>query len=100
MLYRIALPAVFVVVIVVLLATLSDGAGSNNAGQEMKNLETEIIRIELADRNFDIPLRYMYGKAKEKYQIGAAHRSSHCWGDAWHFTGRRSACGLGFSTAC
>lgn len=67
MLYRIALPAVFVVVIVVLLATLSDGAGSNNAGQEMKNLETEIIRIELADRNFDIPLRYMYGKAKEKY---------------------------------
>lgn len=35
--------------------------------RELRNLETEVIRIELAGRRFDIPMRYMYGEAIEKY---------------------------------
>ncbi|MBB3105398.1 hypothetical protein [Azomonas macrocytogenes] len=34
--------------------------------QEMENLETEVIRINLAGHYFDIPMRYMYGQAIEK----------------------------------
>lgn len=33
----------------------------------MRNLETEVLRIELAGQHFNIPMRYMYGQAVEKY---------------------------------
>lgn len=35
--------------------------------REMRNLETEVVRIELAGQHFDVPMRYMYGQAIEKY---------------------------------
>lgn len=31
-----------------------------------KNLETEVVRVELAGRRYDIPMRYMYSEAIEK----------------------------------
>lgn len=54
--------------------------------RELKNLETEVVRIELAGQSFNIPLRYMYGEAIEKYhrwptakkervKVGALHLS-------------------------
>jgi len=33
----------------------------------MRNLETEVVRITLAGHPFDIPMRYLYGQAIEKY---------------------------------
>lgn len=35
--------------------------------REMRNLETEVVRIELLGQHFDVPMRYMYGEAIEKY---------------------------------
>lgn len=36
--------------------------------QQTRNLETEVIRIELAGQKFNVPMRYMYGQAIEKYR--------------------------------
>ena len=33
----------------------------------MRNIETELVRIELSGVNFDIPINYMYGETIEKY---------------------------------
>lgn len=42
-------------------------SGEKRAEREMRNLETEVVRIELAGQKFDIPMRYMYGQAIEKH---------------------------------
>lgn len=34
--------------------------------QQKRNLESEVIRIELGGRRYDVPMRYMYGEAIEK----------------------------------
>lgn len=35
---------------------------------EIENLETEVVKIELSGQHFDIPMRYLYGQAIEKYR--------------------------------
>ena len=34
----------------------------------IQNLETGIVRIELSGREYDVPIRYMYGQAIEKHK--------------------------------
>lgn len=36
--------------------------------REMKNLESEVVQIDLAGHYFNVPMRYMYGEAREKYR--------------------------------
>lgn len=36
-------------------------------GQQKRNLESEVIRIELEGRRYDVPMRYSYGQAIEKH---------------------------------
>lgn len=33
----------------------------------LRNLESEVVRIELEGRQYNVPMRYLYGKAIEKY---------------------------------
>ena len=35
--------------------------------QQKRNLESEVIRIELGGRRYDVPMRYSYGQAIEKH---------------------------------
>lgn len=34
----------------------------------LMNLDTEVVRIELAGQHFNVPMRYLYGEAWEKYK--------------------------------
>jgi len=36
--------------------------------RQLRNLETEVVRIELAGQHFNIPMRYLYGQAIEKHR--------------------------------
>lgn len=52
---------------VVIWPEIRQGVEKRQMEREMKNLETEVVRIELAGHRFNIPMRYLYGEAIEKY---------------------------------
>src|SRR5574337_797839 len=49
------------------LCLLLPACGKADPEQEQKNLDNEIVRIEISGTRLNIPMRYMYGEAVEKW---------------------------------
>lgn len=57
--------AVAIIVVAVLVVLYTQTATDTKS--ESRDLDRELVRIRLSEQNFDIPLRYLYGQAIEKY---------------------------------
>lgn len=64
--FRIAVAAISLFVLVVLIIKWPESK-ENKMEQQLQNLESEIVRVQLSGQMLNIPMRYMYGQAIEKH---------------------------------